>query len=242
MKNSLQRLPACLLAGALLVPLMAQASVKIMGTRFIYPASEREITVRLSNSSAKPALVQSWLDGGDPSAQPGSEKLPFVILPPLVRVDGHKGQTVRIARVGDVPAKDRESAYWLNVLEIPPRAEGTQDRNIMQLAFRSRIKLFYRPEGLPGNPAKAAEDLIWTMTPGGVKVRNDSSYHVSFAEIVVNTGGKKFNVEDAAMVAPHSSKDYSLKGWSGSSTNARVQVGWIDDYGARRDREYPLKN
>lgn len=239
MTTSLKRLSACLLTGTLCFPLLAQAGVKIMGTRFIYPADEREIAVRLSNTSARPALVQSWLDKGDPSAQPGAERLPFVVLPPLVRVEANKGQALRIARVDNVPVQDHESVFWLNVLEVPPRAEGTKGRNAMQLAFRSRLKLFYRPMGLPGNPAEAAKTLNWHITPTGVRVRNDSAYHVSFGQISVKVGGKQYKVEEPGMIAPRTSREIPLSAWHGNA-GGQIQVNWLDDYGASRELSYPL--
>jgi len=239
MKPSLKRLSACLLAGTLCFPLLAQAGVKIMGTRFIYPANEREIAVRLNNTSARPALVQSWLDKGDPSAQPGAETLPFVVLPPLVRVEANKGQALRIARIGNVPVQDRESVFWLNVLEVPPRAEGSKGRNVMQLAFRSRLKLFYRPAGLPGNPTEAAKTLNWHATPTGIRVRNDSAYHVSFGKISIKAGGKQYKVEEPGMVAPRASREIPLSAWRGAA-GGQVQVSWLDDFGASRELSYPL--
>jgi hypothetical protein len=48
----------------------AHASVVINGTRVIYPSDEREVTVKLSNEGSLPALVQAWLDDGDPRALP----------------------------------------------------------------------------------------------------------------------------------------------------------------------------
>lgn len=240
MRTSLKRLSACLLTGTLCFPLLAQAGVKIMGTRFIYPADEREIVVRLSNTSTGPALVQSWLDEGDPSTQPGAEKLPFVVLPPLVRVEANKGQALRVARIGNVPAQDRESVFWLNVLEVPPRAEGTRDRNVMQLAFRSRLKLFYRPAGLPGNPTEAAKTLSWSATPSGVRVRNNSAYHVSFGQISIQTGGKQYKVEEPGMIAPRTSREIPLGTWHGATAGGQVQVSWLDDFGASRKLSYPL--
>ncbi|WP_349922237.1 fimbrial biogenesis chaperone [Aeromonas veronii] len=238
MKTSLKRLSACLIAGALCFPLLAQAGVKIMGTRFIYPEQEREITVRLTNNSARPTLVQSWLDKGDPSVEPGAEKLPFMVLPPLTRIEANKGQVLRITKVAN-PVQDRESVYWLNVLEIPPRAEGTQDRNVMQLAFRSRLKLFYRPAGLTGSPIDAAKSLSWTPTPTGIRVRNDSAFHVSFADVTVKAAGRQFKIAAAGMVNPRSSRDYPLKGWQGAT--GTVSANWIDDFGATRDQSYTLK-
>ncbi|ARU88551.1 molecular chaperone [Pseudomonas sp. M30-35] len=244
MRSALRRISSCLLAGLLIAPLMVQAGVQIAGTRFIYPAADREINVRLTNTANKPALVQAWLDAGDPSVQPGAEQLPFVVLPPLVRVEANKGQTLRIVRVGGELPKDQESVFWLNVLEVPPRAEGTADRNVMQLAFRTRLKLFYRPEGLQGKLQDAVDKLSWTVVRAGagyaLQARNDSDFHVSFAHVALNAD-KKYSLDSGGMVAPHATQDFPLPGLSGPVSGGKVQVNWLDDFGASRERAYELK-
>lgn len=50
---------ALLLALPLIAP-VAQANVVIAGTRVIYPADQREVTLRLDNRGELPALVQVW--------------------------------------------------------------------------------------------------------------------------------------------------------------------------------------
>ena len=44
----------------------AIAGVVIDGTRVVYPASKREVTINVRNSSDKPSLVEAWLDAGNP--------------------------------------------------------------------------------------------------------------------------------------------------------------------------------
>lgn len=245
MQGALKRLGRCLLAGALLVPILANAAVQITGTRVIYPAAEREVVVRLNNASDRPALVQSWLDSGDASVQPGVEQLPFVVLPPLARVEARKGQALRIAHVGGVLAQDRESVFWLNVLDVPPKADTSADQNVVQLAFRTRLKLFYRPDGLPGSPTASAEKLSWTVVPHGksfaLRVRNDSAYHVSFSEIGLKAGSKTYNVDAGGMVAPRSTEDFSLVGLSVRPSAGEVEAKWLDDFGASREQHYTLQ-
>ncbi|HEK1080573.1 TPA: fimbria/pilus periplasmic chaperone, partial [Proteus mirabilis] len=54
------------------VSIVAQASVVIMGTRVVYPATQKSINVQLNNDDESPALIQSWLDTGDAAAAPDS--------------------------------------------------------------------------------------------------------------------------------------------------------------------------
>ena len=77
------------------------ASVTISGTRIIYPGQEREVTVDLKNRNDTPALIQSWIGSGDTKIGPGEEKLPFIVTPPLTRIEPNQGQTLRIAYTGE---------------------------------------------------------------------------------------------------------------------------------------------
>ena len=65
----------------------AQASVTIGGTRVVYPLDQREVTVKLTNDSNNPSLVQVWLDSGDANAKPDESRAPFVITPPIFRMN-----------------------------------------------------------------------------------------------------------------------------------------------------------
>src|SRR3546814_9447820 len=46
---------------------VANASVVIAGTRVVFPAANGEVTVRLNNNGEQPALVEAWIDNGDPA-------------------------------------------------------------------------------------------------------------------------------------------------------------------------------
>ena len=53
-----------------------QAEIVIHGTRVIYPSDAREVTLQVSNNGSKPALVQAWIDEGDPKSTPDQSKSP----------------------------------------------------------------------------------------------------------------------------------------------------------------------
>jgi|SRR5471030_2145405 len=67
------------------------ASIIITGTRVIYPSAEKEVTVKLNNVGVYPVLVQSWIDNGDVNAKPENISVPFILTPPINRVE--QGQT-----------------------------------------------------------------------------------------------------------------------------------------------------
>lgn len=219
-----------------LVSSQAMAGVVITGTRLIYPASQKEITVKLNNNGTRPALVQSWVDSGDVDSSPTSSKTPFVLSPPVSRIDPSKGQSLRLMFTGAVLPTTKESVFWLNVLEIPPKAEGPVDLNVLQMAFRSRIKIFYRPDGLQGKPTDAIEQLQWKLIKADqaffLQAYNPTAYHVSQVELTLVAGGQRYISEDG-MVGPGESKSFAIPTLKAMpAAGAQVQFNAINDYGA----------
>lgn len=107
---------------ALLAVQPAFADIVLSGTRIIYKAAQKDTTIRLENKGSTPALVQSWLDDGDPNADPSTINVPFNATPPVSRIEPGRGQTVKLTYTGNrTLPKDRESIYWFNVLEVPPK-------------------------------------------------------------------------------------------------------------------------
>lgn len=216
----------------------ALASVTITGTRIIYPASEKEVTVRLDNRSERPALVQAWIDNGDPNQPLDKIDVPFVLLPPVFRMEANKGQTLRIVVTGSTFPSDKESLFWLNVLDIPPRDKIFADKNQLQMAIRSRIKLFYRPAALDYKGAEAAASgLIWRKgnKSNQLTAFNNSPYHISVAQITAeDTAGHKVISEKGDMLLPGGSKDFILKGASVNQIKSTFEYQYLDDFGAAR--------
>ncbi|WP_421096113.1 fimbria/pilus periplasmic chaperone [Serratia fonticola] len=199
------------------------ASVVLSGTRVIYPSDAKEVSVKINNVGPSPVLLQSWIDNGDPNAKPAAIKVPFVLTPPMNRVEQGKGQTLRISYAGGSLPMDKESVFWLNVLEVPAKSEAKTSENRLQMAFRTRIKLFYRPAGLQGNANDAYKTVTWNTQGGKVQATNPTPFYVNFVNLSVN--GKKL---DNAMVAPRSSMVLNLAGNGGSKISGSV----VNDYGA----------
>lgn len=222
--------------GFAFMPLMASAAIEIVGTRVIYPMGAPNVTINLNNVGAVPSLVKSWVDDGDAKAEPGSVDVPFLLTPPLTRIEPKEGQALRLKYVGGNLPQDRESVYWLNVLDIPPETDSEQDH--ISFAIRSRIKIFVRPKNLAGSPEKAVESLNWQLLREGaqcaLQAHNASAFHVSVARITVpgqnNVAGK--------MIAPQSSERYELAQCPAATTG--MQVRTVSDYGGLIDADIAI--
>jgi len=219
------------------------ADVVISGTRIIYPAQAKEITVKLDNRGEKALLVQSWLDDGREDVNPQEMKIPFLVTPPISRMNAKQGQTVKIASLGGELPKDKETVFWFNVLEVPPKAKNNTDENLLQLAFRTRIKLFYRPEGLKGSSAEAATALSWKIVNNGpqafAEVKNASPYFVTVNEGFLNANGRKYEIEKK-MIAPDSTQLMKVDGLTTPVSTGKINYTAINDYGGNIKHEASL--
>ncbi|BAX62995.1 molecular chaperone [Burkholderia stabilis] len=226
----------------------ADASVVIGGTRVVYPEKEREVTVKLTNEGDRPSLVQAWVDDGNANALPDESKVPFTLTPPLFRLDPKKGQSLRLIYTKEPLAQDKETLYWLNVLDVPPQATDDPDTpNLLQLAFRSRIKLFFRPAALQGVADESAEKVTWNFAPkadGGyaLQAKNPTPYHVTFTKLTVKSGGATWINDKGGMVKPGATEQFNV-GNVPSLPAGPIEVDYtfLNDYGAGIEGKYAPK-
>ncbi|WMT16053.1 fimbrial biogenesis chaperone [Serratia fonticola] len=210
-----------LLGGLLLASLGASAGVIVGGTRVIYDGGKKEAALSVKNPDKTAYLIQSWVE----PPEGGQAKAPFVITPPLFRLDAGQDNMLRIVRAGGDLPENQESLFWLNVKSIPS-AEKVD--NTLQIAVKTRIKLIYRPAGLKGSLNDAAKNLKWERNGNTLRVVNNSPYYLNFFSITL--GGKE--LPEVTFVAPNATATYSLP--SGMAANA---VSWkiINDYGGTSD-------
>jgi len=224
-----------LLAGALALP--ASAAVTLQGTRIVHDAGKgRDVTVRATNGGDQAAMVQVWIDDGDSHARPENVRTPFRLTPADPRLlQAHQGQAYRVTyapRPSEAPLPtDRESVFYFNLLDIPPKPTDAASKNLLQFAVRTRVKLFHRPAGLPGNARDAAGQLQWRAQGGALQVSNPSAYHVTISTLTLPDGRKV----EADMIAPGAEVRLPLP--SGAAMPSSVTFQWLDDYGTPRDAE-----
>ena len=199
----------------------ANAGVIIGGTRVVYDGNKKEASIDVNNPDKTPYLIQSWVE----TLNGGAEKAPFIITPPLYRLDGGQQNIERVVVTGNL-AQDKESLYWLNIKAIP---SAPKKDNTLQIAIKTRIKLIYRPAGLKSQqPQELSHQLTWRRNGNQLQVTNPTSYVINFNEI--SLGGKK--IENVSYVLPGESMNFTLPaGANSTSINYKV----INDYGAVSD-------
>jgi P pilus assembly chaperone PapD len=202
---------------------VAQATVSPDRTRIIFNEGDKSVTIKLTNQSkALPYLAQSWIEDKN-----GQKTREFITpLPPLQRLEAGEQTQVRLMgqpSLMQLPA-DRESLFYYNVREIPPR---TQQKNVMQLAMQSRLKLFWRPKAIALKEGQAVpmDKVDVSRTATGVTIKNGTPYHVTVGYIGID-GKTLLPGANGFMVAPFAQTSSDIK-----NLPAKFQIGYIGDYG-----------
>ncbi|EMH8369342.1 molecular chaperone [Proteus mirabilis] len=197
------------------------AGVIISGTRVIYNEGNKNVSINVKNPDKMPYLIQSWIDDFEEKKQSK-----FTITPPLFRLNPDKENTLRIFLTEEGLPSDQESLFWLNIKTIPA-TEKTE--NSLQIAFKTQMKLIYRPKSLKDvNFEEEQKKLSWSKERGKVIVYNPTPYFMNFQTIKFN--GKL--VDDVSYARPFSTKSFDI-----NDNNEHGLISWelINDYGANVD-------
>lgn len=208
----------------------ALAAISLDRTRVIYNGSERSISLSIGNENKTlPYLAQSWLE----NAQGFKVNSPLLVLPPVQRVEPGQKSAIKIQALPAVQMlpQDRESLFYFNLREIPPRSEKA---NVLQIALQTRIKLFYRPEAIAVKSSDEAtpwqEQLTLSKKGDGYVVNNPTPYYITLVGAGASKEAQKNSKFKPLMVEPKSS---ATLGASVATLGAHPVLTYINDYGGR---------
>ncbi|WP_085841587.1 fimbrial biogenesis chaperone [Enterobacter asburiae] len=207
------------------------AALTVDRSRLIYNEGDKSISVNVTNRNTQdPYLAQGWME--DESEKKLTE--PLMVLPPVQRVEADGKTLVRIQAlpiVSKLP-KDRESVFWFNLREIPPKSTKP---NTLTLAMQTRLKVFYRPAALKVDAMADTVPGISTLTLSRAGdrfvVRNPTPYHVSFVEARTALNGKGLEGFEPVMIPPKGEAPLPVKAAALGSTPVLM---FVNDYGSQR--------
>jgi len=226
-----------------LMPFYALSSIRIMTTRVIINEMDKEKTFTVRNISEKnPTLIQQWISEYADSGMNVKDNVPFLISPPIAKINKGKNKVLRIIPVEEMKnelPKDRESVFWINVLDVPPSSDK-KDGNEINLAFRTRIKLFYRPAALQGTTIDAAEkmkvSIIKTATGYTVKLNNEQPFHISISGFKILHDKKLLASKQGIMLPPFSEEYLHFDNINQSEVVLKLE--YITELGAFVEKNY----
>lgn len=206
--------------------------VKLGATRVIYNPDSSGASLSVTNAQDYPILVQ-----GKVYTEDKKTAAPFIITPPVSRLDAQQQSRLRIIRTGGQMAEDRETLHWLCVAGIPPKNtdvwaqdESEKSKPVevtlnLEVSANSCIKLLVRPSGVRGRMMDAVSTLKWQRQDDKLTVTNPSAFYMNLSSLSV--GG--VNIPDREYIAPRSSRSFTLP------EGAAGQVEWtvITDEGGQ---------
>jgi chaperone protein EcpD len=236
------RVLAALVMGLVLSVPCAMADMVISTTRVVYPEARREVTFRVNNSSKeRPALVQLWVDDGIKTESPEDVVTPFNISPPVARLPPEGSQVVRMTYTGEPLPTDRESLYWFNMLDVPPKSNV---ENRLSFAVRTRIKVFFRPKGLKDDVVASMGQVTWKVVQKekgwAIEGNNPTPFHMSFVSLNLGEPGKYTSVTEGGMLAPFSAGSFPVTVEKLPEKYQQVAADFINDYGGVTSTMYTI--
>jgi chaperone protein PapD len=215
------------LLGALGVQ-QAQAAIALDRTRVIFDGSLNSVSLNVSNQNKQlPYLAQGWIE----DEQGNKIQTPLTVLPPLQRIEPGKASQVKIQAlpVAKLLPPDRESIYYFNLREIPPK---TSKANTLQIALQTRVKLFYRPAAIAmdSNAAPPQEQLTLTRQGERYMVNNPTPYYVTIVDASNKKNGEGVKDFEPLMVPPKAALPLTV---SAASVGNSPVLTYVNDYGGR---------
>lgn len=210
-----------------LVP-VAEAAIALDRTRVIFDGGLNSVSLNVSNHNKQlPYLAQGWIE----DEQGNKIQSPLTVLPPVQRIEPGKPSQVKIQALPAAKQlpKDRETIYYFNLREIPPKSEKP---NTLQIALQTRIKLFYRPAEIAIEKNAPAPQEQLTLLREGDKyiVNNPTPYFVTLVDASNKKGGSGIKDFEPMMVPPKSKLPLTV---SASSVGNSPVLTYINDYGGR---------
>lgn len=218
-----------LLTGMVLTQ-QAIAAIALDRTRVIFNGADKSVSLNISNQNKElPYLAQGWMENEQ------GEKIenPLVILPPIQRVEPGDKSQIKVQSLPDIASlpQDRESVFYFNLREIPPRSDKP---NVLQIALQTRIKLFYRPKAIYATQTDLAnpwqEKITLTKQGDNYIVNNPTPYFVTIVDGLTGLKGESLEGFTPLMIAPKAQGTLNLKA---SAFGASPVLSYINDYGGR---------
>lgn len=222
-----------IIAGLLLN--IAFSQINVDKTRIILDHSQTntEIIMLTNASKTAPFLAQSWIEDVDGTKIEG----PLMALPVIMRINPSQSKQVRISLVGGTAQlpTDRESLFFFNVMGIPP-ANNTSGRNSIELAIKTKLKVFYRPKGLPKYTSlEVIQQVRVEKHRGGFSLQNPSPYNVVVYGVSDN---KEARISDGSItVKPFSTADIPTR-----VKGNTPRIHYVDEYGGVESVSYSCRS
>ena len=208
----------------------SMAAFVLNGTRFIYEEGKKNVSFEVTNNAEKTYGGQVWID--NTSQGNGVYMVP---QPPFFKVSPKQKQVIRIMNTDTNLPKDRESLFWLNVQEVPPKPEvKDEDGSVLAIAMNTRVKVIFRPASVKDGRNDAENKLKLEHRGGDTWLNNPTPYYMAIVN--VKHDGKDISLSDRVMKEISQLKPFSNVNL-GKKVSGRISVDAVNDWGGVQSYE-----
>ncbi|MDE4727946.1 fimbrial biogenesis chaperone [Klebsiella pneumoniae] len=209
---------------------VANANVVMTGTRVIFPSESKEKIIQFTNTDAQPYLMQVQITNKDGKE---NKQSPFVFVPPVFRIEGHSGQSVRLIANGTQKLpQDRESVFYLNFTQLPVMKQGEQANNQLILAISNRVKIFYRPTQITKAKEEPYKEIVFSLSGDKIIVDNRSPYYINIRNAELVNSRRSASIANSVMLEPKSVAQWKMPSKISTLSGSIIKLTMVNDYGA----------
>lgn len=208
----------------------SMAAFVLNGTRFIYEEGKKNLSFEVTNNADKTYGGQVWIDNTNQG-----NGVYMVPQPPFFKVGAKQKQVIRVMNTDSNLPKDRESLFWLNVQEVPPKPEVKDgEGSVLAIAMNTQVKLIYRPASLKDGRKDAEKQLKLELRDNETWLKNPTPYYIAIVN--VKRDGKDISLSESVMKGVAQLKPFSDVSL-GKNVSGKISVDVINDWGGVQSYE-----
>lgn len=165
-------------------PIYGYSAIEINKNRFIFIESQNQEVIEIKNKTDNNYFIQSWISHYNEN---NDDELPFIITPPLIKIEKDENYSLKIFRLGEIEKKDRETLYRINIKRIPLLSNSDGNENLLHISMNSVYNLIYRPISIEKNAKTSYEKIEFLKNKNNeLIINNPTPYFITLLKISLN--------------------------------------------------------
>ncbi|MCK9782151.1 fimbrial biogenesis chaperone [Proteus columbae] len=166
---------------AISLPIYGYTSIEINKDKFIFIESKNQEVIEIKNSINSDYFIQSWISHYDEN---NDSELPFMITPPLFKIEKDEDYSLKIFKIDEIEKKDRETLYKINIKRIPVLSDSDDNKNLLHISMNSVYNLIYRPISIEKNAVDAYKKIEFLKNKNNeFIINNPTPYFITLLNV-----------------------------------------------------------
>ncbi|OEI92906.1 MULTISPECIES: fimbrial biogenesis chaperone [Enterobacterales] len=166
---------------AISLPIYGYTSIEINKDKFIFIESKNQEVIEIKNSINSDYFIQSWISHYDEN---NDSELPFMITPPLFKIEKDEDYSLKIFKIDEIEKKDRETLYKINIKRIPVLSDSDDNKNLLHISINSVYNLIYRPISIEKNAVDAYKKIEFLKNQNNeFIINNPTPYFITLLNV-----------------------------------------------------------